>query len=121
MPYPGYTFGHKKIIDEKIIKISRDYNAHYYRPSELNCENCAMNDKCQNFKNHLPLTQDLSQIIPFPYEIISKDHHECILKQNGICEFPIEDCSHFSGNIIRIPQSITTSDVRVIKWLLDIR
>ena len=40
-----------------------------------------------------------------------------ILKQKGICEFPTEDCAHISGNIIHISQPLTTSDVRVIKWL----
>lgn len=34
-----------------------------------------------------------------------------------MCEFPTEDCSHISGNIIHINDPITTSDVRVIKWL----
>ena len=98
-PYPGYKFGHKKIIDSKIMELfekmarsynvpvfrktsclfsyvhdlPRDYNAHYYRPSELG--------------------------------------------QKGICEFPTEDCAHISGNIIHISQPLTTSDVRVIKWL----
>ena len=38
-------------------------------------------------------------------------------KEKGICEFPTEDCSHISGNIIHINNKITTSDVRVIKWL----
>lgn len=142
-PYPGYNFGHKKIIDEKIVKLfesmakkygvpvfrktsclfsyvhdlPRDYNAHYYRPSELNCNDCVMKDKCMKYKNELPLDKDLSDIIPFEYEIINKENHECILKKKGICEFPSEDCSRISGNILHIPNKITTSDVRVIKWL----
>lgn len=142
-PYPGFKFGHKKIIDAKIVKLfekmaksynvpvfrktsclfsyvhglPRDYNAHYYRPTELGCSNCVMKEKCQTFKANLPLNKNLSDIIPFEYEIINKQEHVCILKQKGICEFPTEDCSHISGNIIRIPQTLTTSDVRVIKWL----
>ncbi|MGM9877198.1 MAG: hypothetical protein ACI33S_00980 [Bacilli bacterium] len=142
-PYPGYNFGHKKIIDEKVIKLfetiakregvnvfrktsclfsythglDRDYNAHYYRPSELGCENCIMREKCMEYKANLPLDNNLSDIIPFDYEIVHKDKHICILKQKGICEFPTEDCGKISGNIIRINDIITTSDVRVIKWL----
>lgn len=142
-PYPGYQFGHKKIIDEKIVQLfetmaksyhvpvfrktsclfsyvhglPRDYNAHYYRPSELGCEKCIMKEKCQEFKASLSLDADLSSIIPFKYEIISKQNHVCILKQKGICEFPTEDCSHIHGNIIHISQPLTTSDVRLIKWL----
>ena len=50
-------------------------------------------------------------------KIVNKKKHECILKKNGICEFPTEDCSNISGNIIHIEDKITTSDVRVIKWL----
>jgi len=142
-PYPGYKFGHKKIIDKKIIELfermgksygvpvfrktsclfsythdmSRDYNAHYYRPTELGCDKCIMQEKCNTFKLNLSLDKDLHDIIPFQYEIINKENHVCILKQKGICEYPTEDCSHISGRIIRIPQTLTTSDVRVIKWL----
>ena len=142
-PYPGYQFGHKKIIDEKVMELfesmaiqyqvpvfrktsclfsyvhdlPRDYNAHYYRPSELGCNHCVMHDKCMTYKDNLPLQKDLHDIIPFDYEIIHKENHICILKQKGICEFPTEDCAHINGNIIHISQRITTSDVRVIKWL----
>ena len=142
-PYPGYRFGHKKIIDSKVVELfeamaksynvpvfrktsclfsyvhnlPRDYNAHYYRPSELGCDSCIMHDKCMNYKNNLALDADLSNIIPFEYEIINKTNHVCILKQKGICEFPTEDCAHINGNILHIPNTITTSDVRVIKWL----
>lgn len=142
-PYPGFKFGHKKIIGYKTMELfekmaqiynvpvfrktsclfsyvhglQRDYNAHYYRPSELGCDNCVMKEKCKEFKSNLPLENDLHNIIPFEYEIINKENHVCILKQKGVCEFPTEDCAHINGNIIHIPQMITTSDVRVIKWL----
>ena len=76
-----------------------------------------MQEKCKNFKAKLPIENNLHDIIPFEYEIINKNNHVCILKQKGICEFPTEDCAHISGNIIHIPQAITTSDVRIIKWL----
>lgn len=142
-PYPSFKFGHKKIIGDKVVQLfekmahiynvpvfrktsclfsyihdlPRDYNAHYYRPTELGCDQCVMKEKCQSFKDNLPLENDLSNVIPFKYEILNKKDHVCILKQKGVCEFPTEDCSHISGNIIRIQDTITTSDVRVIKWL----
>lgn len=142
-PYPGYSFGHKKIIDEKVVELfekmarhynvpifrktsclfsyvhglDRDYNAHYYRPNEMGCSNCVMRDKCMQFKDSLPLEKRLDDIIPFEYEIVAKKKHECILKKKGICEYPTEDCSNISGNVIKINKPITTSDVRVIKWL----
>ena len=142
-PYPGYKFGHKKIIDAKIVELfekmaqsynvpvfrktsclfsyvhgfERDYNAHYYRPNEMGCNNCIMKDKCMNFKKNLSLDNNLDEVIPFKYEIINKQKHECILKKKGICEYPTEDCSNISGNVIHISKMLTTSDVRVIKWL----
>ena len=100
-----------------VHNLPRDYNAHYYRPSELGCNDCVMQEKCNTFKANLPIDNDLRDIIPFDYEIINKKDHVCILKQKGICEFPTEDCAHISGNIIHIPGILTTSDVRVIKWL----
>ncbi|MBQ3020616.1 MAG: hypothetical protein IJD92_00140 [Bacilli bacterium] len=142
-PYPGYKFGHKKIIDDRIVKLfefvakkykvpifrktsclfsyvhdlPRDYNAHYYRPNEVGCSDCIMKERCYKFKNSLSLNKDLTNIIPFNYKIINKVNHECILKKKGICEFPTSDCSKISGNIIKIDDNITTSDVRLIKWL----
>ena len=142
-PYPGYKFGHKKIIDDKVVMLfekmakyynvpvfrktsclfsyvhgfERDYNAHYYRPNEMGCNNCIMKDKCMNFKKNLSLDNNLDEVIPLKYEIINKQKHECILKKKGICEYPTEDCSNISGNVIHISKMLTTSDVRVIKWL----
>lgn len=142
-PYPGYHFGHKKIIDEKVATLletlasqyevpifrktsclfsyvhglARDYNAHYYRPSEVGCFTCPMRETCFTFKEQMKTDTDLDEIIPFSYQIIEKQNHECILKQKGICEFPSEDCSRISGKIIKINDHITTTDVRLIKWL----
>lgn len=142
-PYPGYTFGHKKMIAEDVVKcfeklaaakgvpvfrktsclfsyvhgLGRDYNAHYYRPSELGCDNCVMKGSCHKYKEHLSLDKDLHDLIPFDYEIIEKENHVCILKKQGLCEFPTPDCEHISGKIIKIREPLTTSDVRVIKWL----
>lgn len=142
-PYPGYSFGHKKIISKEKINefetmadyynvpifrktscllahvhnLDRDYNAHYYRPNEVGCNGCVMEEKCMNFKEHLSIDNNLDDIIPFDYEIVEKDNHICVLKKKGICNFPTEDCSHISGKLIKINEPITTSDVRVIKWL----
>ena len=142
-PYPGYKFGHKKSVSNEVQDIfdelsyeynvpifrktsclisyvhnfKRDYNAHYYRPSEMNCDACIMKDKCFEFKKNLSLDKiSILDIIPFDFDIIYKEKHECILKKKNICEFPTDDCSNINGNIIKIDQKLTTADVRVIKW-----
>ena len=159
VPYPNFKFGHKKSISKEIQDkfekysaqynvpifrktsclisythgLERDYNAHYYRPTEMNCIKCAMRDKCYNFKlktSHsafVPsymkddvlneLVEKIKILIPFDFEIEFKSNHECILKKKGICEFPSDDCSKITGNIIKISEKLTTADVRVIKWL----
>jgi len=144
IPYPGYKFGHKKSISEKVQSIfsemsdkynvpifkktsclishvhnlDRDYNAHYYRPTEMGCKSCTMHDKCMKFKSELSLDKEkIKHLVPFDFEIIYKKNHVCILKQKNICEFPTADCSNIEGNIIKIDEKITTADVRVIKWL----
>ena len=156
IPYPGYKFGHKKSVSNEVQQIfeemsdkynvpifrktsclisythnlERDYNAHYYRPTEMNCAKCVMKDKCYNFMlktSYIPflikeevlkdLNENVKKLIPFDFEIEWKSNHECILKKKGICEFPTEDCSKITGNILRIEDKLTTADVRVIKWL----
>ena len=144
-PYPGFTFGHKKSIsDEKQSEIEelaehynvpifrktsclisyvhgldRDYNAHYYRPTEMGCRRCIMYDKCllaKEERNNLEIP--ISNLVPFKnVSLFTKINHECILKKKGICEFPTADCSRISGGLIGIGEKITTADVRVIKWL----
>lgn len=141
IPYPGFKFGHKKSISKEVQNIfdkmsekynvpifrktsclisythnlDRDYNAHYYRPTEMNCIECVMRMKCLKFKINQPI--DIKHLIPFYFEIVNKINHECILKKKGICEFPTDDCSKIYGNIIKIEEKLTTADVRVIKWL----
>lgn len=143
-PFPLYSFGHKKSISKNVQmlfddlsvaynvpifrktsclmsyvhNLERDYNAHYYRPNEMNCYSCRMRYKCFSFKNKLSLDKTkIEDKIPFDFEIIHKENHECILKTKGICEFPTFDCSNINGNIIKINDKLTTADVRVIKWL----
>lgn len=143
-PYPGFKFGHKKsisievqtIFDEMSAKyevpifrktsclisyvhgLNRDYNAHYYRPNEMNCDNCKMKTKCFDFKSKLSSDKTIIEhLIPFEFEIVTKEKHECILKKNNICEYPSGDCSNINGKIIKINEDISTADVRVIKWL----
>jgi len=143
-PYPGFKFGHKKSISDEVQAkiifrsklyhvpvfsktsclisythgLERDYNSHYYRPSEMGCTECPMEKTCFDFKNSQ--TTDKSKfedIIPFDFEIIKKEKHECILKTKKICEFPSPDCSNINGHIIKINEKLTTADVRMIKWL----
>lgn len=140
-PYPGFEFGHKKIIsaqkeqqfralaklyDVPVFRktsclfsythnLERDYNAHYYRPNEVGCYGCPMEKKCLNFKQQL---NDVDKsLLPFKFDVIEKQDHVCILKQKGLCNYPTQDCSHISGKIIKIYEKLTTSDVRIIKWL----
>lgn len=142
-PYPGFTFGHKKSISEEKLNLieqiaeenkvnifrktsclishthglDRDYNAHYYRPSELGCDKCVMSNKCKLEKLKRDNLEIKTDIVPFTHELVKKENHVCILKQKGICEFPSDDCSKISGGLIKIDEKISTADVRVIKWL----
>jgi len=118
----------RKIADEQNVKIfkktscllaythnkERDYNAHYYRPNEVGCYNCPMKDKCFLFKEQ---NVEVKIKIPFHYELIKKENHVCTLYKQGICKFPSNDCEHIKGKLIHISEPITTSDVRLIKWL----
>ena len=97
--------------------LERDPNAHYYRPNEVGCKDCPLFDKCKSFKENLPDTLPNSSIIPFEYEIVEKTNHKCGLYKLGICKFPSADCKNISGKLIKINDKITTTDVRLIKWL----
>lgn len=141
-PFPGFELDFKKNLSDEFVKqieqaakergvilkrktsciistISkkRDYNAHYFRPNEVGCYDCPNREICFNFKNSLSTNQDLTNIIPFNHTIVKKDHHECIMLKNGSCKFPTPDCGNISGTFVNIDKRITTSDVRVIKWL----
>lgn len=100
--------------------MERDYNAHYYRPNEMRCNKCPMNDKCFKFKlkNDLYKAEEIKlDNIPFDYKIVNKEKHCCILFKMKECKFPSSDCLNISGKMIEIKQKITSSDLRVIKWL----
>jgi len=142
-PYPGFKFGHKKSLSkdvkDKILlsaekhnvnifsktscllsyvhNLSRDYNSHYYRPTEVGCLGCAMETKCAIEKSKRDKLEVDTSFIPFDHSVVYKEKHTCILKQKGICEFPTADCSKIKGGLIKINDKITTADVRVIKWL----
>ena len=97
-----------------------DYNAHYYRPNEVGCPDCPNKKICQEYKENLfnnPDIEKLKSIILFKFELIDKVDHVCTLYQNGLCQFPSNDCMHISGKMIKIDDEITTTDVRIIKWL----
>jgi len=143
--YPGTTLGYKKMISDDVdqhirsfIKsgipvfrktscllsyvhgLNRDYNAHYYRPNEIGCSDCVMLNKCTSFKIKMDefLSNNPSMMfdIPFSHKVKHKTGHSCPWLHYG-CSFPTADCSNLSGNFIEINQKVTTSDVRVIKWL----
>lgn len=142
--YYGYEFGLKKAVSKEVENIfynfaeiynvptfrktsclisyvhdmKRDYNAHYYRPNEMRCTKCPMNEKCLNFKAENDNDCNLIKCdIPFEHEIITKQKHQCILHKKGTCLFANNDCKNISGKMIKINQKITSSDLRVIKWL----
>lgn len=99
---------------------SPDYNAHYYRPNEVGCNDCKNKARCISHKENLftnPDMEKLRGIIPFEFELVDKTNHVCTLYQNGLCQFPSHDCMHISGKMIKIADEITTTDVRLIKWL----
>ena len=97
-----------------------DYNAHYYRPNEVGCPDCPNKKICKEYKENLfnnPDILKLRSIIPFKFDLVDKVDHVCTLYQNGLCQFPSHDCMHISGKMIKIDDEITTTDVRIIKWL----
>lgn len=143
-PYPGTTFGYKKFISDDVdwyIRsflphvpvfrktsclisythgLERDYNAHYYRPNEVGCSGCPMSKKCSSFKDtteqFLHYNPRVKFDIPFGHKVIFKSDHICPWLHNG-CSFPTNECSNLSGAFIELNEKVTTSDVRVIKWL----
>jgi hypothetical protein len=140
-PVPGFKFGHKKIVasDAELMLqamaqkrgvplfrktsclvsythgLARDYNAHYYKPTEVGCATCPMQKRCALFK--AAVTARVATVLPYEHQVVYKNAHECILKRKGVCEFPTDDCSNISGNIIKTNVQLTTADVRVTKWL----
>ena len=138
-PHPGHRLSYKKTLPNAIEqyimsfgvpafrktsclisyvhKMKRDYNAHYYRPNEVGCAGCVMEKDCMYFKDFFKYMQpDTVFDIPFGHQVVKKDHHICPWLHKG-CSFPTEDCSNLSGYFIEISKPVTTSDVRVIKWL----
>lgn len=137
-PFPGTEFGYKKYVSSEVEKqirscgvpvfkktsclisyvhkMARDYNAHYYRPNELDCKNCVMFGRCHMFYRGLPETSLPLPELPFKYKIVYATNRTCPWLHKG-CSFPSDDCSNLSGWFIQMDENITTSDVRVIKWL----
>lgn len=141
-PYPGTNLGYKKYVSQEVDeyirsfgwpvfrktsclisyvhKMSRDYNAHYYRPNEMGCTTCPMFLKCKEFKDvmdsFLTTEHNVHCEIPFGHRVVKKEKHQCPWLHMG-CSFPTADCSNLSGWFIDVGPKITTADVRVIKWL----
>lgn len=146
-PYEGYEFGMKKNISSEVeeklrqysetyrvpifkktscsisylLNIGRDYNAHYYRPNEMGCKNCPNFVNCKRYKR---FSDDLGhwdvdelKNLPFDLKLVYKEKHECRLHREGLCKFPSDDCMNIHGNLLTTDRQLTTSDVRLIKWL----
>lgn len=139
LPYPGTEFGYKKYVSKEVEKqiksygvpvfkktsclisythgMDRDYNAHYYRSNELECSDCVMFSKCHWFYQRLPSAAKPILELPFEYKIVREVNRVCPWLHKG-CSFPSNDCSRLTGYFIQLKEnSVTTSDVRVIKWL----
>jgi hypothetical protein len=145
-PYDGYDFGMKKNIGNDILwnlkchsmqynvpifkktscaisysqKTGRDYNAHYYRPNEMDCASCPNKDVCHSFKNEIDngnIDYELISKLPFDLKVVHKEHHSCKLHKKGLCKFPSPDCLDINGIMLQTDTELTTSDVRVIKWI----
>lgn len=141
-PFPGFNFSVKKPISDScfalirdcsitynvpifkktsclisyVNNLPRDYNAHYYRPNEMGCKNCVMHSKCTKFKQNLSLDPAVIRyIIPFDFELVHRTKHKCLM--HDTCPNPHADCTRIEGNLIKIDETITTADVRLIKWL----
>lgn len=144
-PYEGYTFGLKKYISPEVeqmiwekadkynvkvfVKTScllahqhgyeRDFNAHYYRPNEVNCERCPMFKSCMKFKSKLDRRkQKIGMILPWEEaKLLKKDSEPCLLCKADICKIPSPDCQGLKGNVIKLPDGLTRADIRMVKWL----
>lgn len=143
-PYDGFDFGMKKNVSKEIEdklraysdiyevpifkktscaityarRLDRDYNAHYYRPNEVGCPNCPRRVFCELFKRE-NVSQKLIKKLPesLGLKLVWKDKHQCRLHRKGLCKFPSHDCMNINGWLLQTDKVLTTSDVRVIKWL----
>jgi len=143
-PYPESNLGYKKYLPDKVDTyirsfghpvfrktsclisyvhdMSRDYNAHYYRPNEMGCTTCPMFLKCRKWKttmgtfliDHENVTTRCE--LPFSHTLVKKESHQCPWLHKG-CSFPTNDCINLSGWFIDVGRKVTTADVRVIKWI----
>ena len=60
---------------------------------------------------------ELLNKLPFGLKTVYKEDHQCRLHKEGLCKFPSEDCMHIHGVLLTTDRILTTSDVRLIKWL----
>jgi hypothetical protein len=146
-PYDGFEFGMKKNISDDVIRkieeysrtynvpvfkktscsisyfmnIGRDYNAHYYRPNEMKCNNCPNKTNCLKTKCTNDLIENINEEylskLPFDLKFVYKEDHQCRLHREGLCKFHSDDCMHIHGTLLTTDRVLTISDVRLIKWL----
>ena len=60
---------------------------------------------------------DLISKLPFDLKLVHKENHQCKLHREGLCKFPSQDCLNIKGTLLQTDRKLTTSDVRVIKWI----
>lgn len=145
--YEGYEFGMKKNISKEVedrlkhlsseymvpifkktscsisyfLNIGRDYNSHYYRPNEMGCNHCPNKEICLKVKCTNDMIENIDEEylskLPFGLKFVHKEDHQCRLHREGLCKFPSDDCMHIHGTLLTTDRVLTTSDVRLIKWL----
>lgn len=100
--------------------MERDYNAHYYRPNEVGCNNCVMKEKCFSYYNATNYEDSLAKtakLLPYEHEVKYSKKHTCILAKQGICDSVTPDCFNIKGYLVTSDLELTTADVRITKWL----
>ena len=63
------------------------------------------------------ITEEQLSRFPFELKLVYKEDHQCRLHREGLCKFPSNDCMHIQGALLTTNRVLTTSDVRLIKWL----
>ena len=132
-PYPNSVFGVKKEVSKEVSNLfyeyanvpifkktscllsyshnlKGDYNVHYYRPHEVNCQSCPMYEKCMSQKKITPILDDL---IPWEYSL---ENMKFSCAMASVCSHPSSDCFNLSGWILKINDVITAGDMRVMRW-----
>ncbi|MFH1065621.1 MAG: hypothetical protein V1734_03915 [Nanoarchaeota archaeon] len=97
--------------------LDHDYNNHFYKPEQYNCDECRMYGKCKSFKESV--TEESAKAILDSHEI----KYESVEKQErGICPSiakcskPSAECYNLKSVFVNMGK-ITRGDESIIKWV----